>query len=129
MLSKSFVNDLKIFCTTWLADCGSPFLLNWLATFSTRVMYSVSHSLSFIFKSSNSPLRGYKWTCLMWSFPLYATFRISHAYFEDATFAIFSKPDSSTTLYKMYKTDLSFTCVFLNVEIWATVWSSSSLYS
>ena len=126
MLSKSSINDLKIFSTTRLAGIGSPFLPSWLATFSTRVMYSITCSLSSIFSPSNSPLRAWSQTCLTWSFPLYATSRISHASFEDVTFAIFSKPDSSTTMYKKYKANLSFTHVYFNAEIWATVLFASS---
>jgi len=56
MLSKSSVNDLKIFSTTRLAGIDSPFLPSWLATISTQVMYSVTCFLSSIFSASNSPL-------------------------------------------------------------------------
>ena len=79
MLSNSSVNDQKIFSITRLASIGSPFLSSWLATYSTRVMYSVTCSLSSILRHSNSHLRVCSQTCLMWSLPLYATSRISHA--------------------------------------------------
>ena len=125
MLSKSSVSDLTIFSTTRLASIGSPFLSSWLATFSTQVMYLVTYFLSSIFNPSNSPLRAWSWTCLTRSFALYATSRISHASFEDATFAIFLKHDSSTTLYKKYKVDLSLTRVFFSAVIWAVVWFAS----
>jgi len=41
-LLKSSISDLKIFSITQLAGIGSPFRPSWLATFSTRVMYSVT---------------------------------------------------------------------------------------
>ena len=99
-----------------------------LVGWSPSLLESVIHSLSSIFRHSNSPLRVCSQICLTWLLPLMQPTE-SHVSFEDATFAIFSKLDLSIALYKKYNANLSFTCVFFNAVIWTNMsWDSKRVF-